>query len=227
MTAATHVVAISAGVGPLEARRFVRLLGARVEALCAAAGLAVLEIASHDADGEPRSVELYVVGDAPRALAAELGTHALVAPSERRGRAARKRWFARIVVEAAPPPAPAPGSLDPRELEITATTAGGPGGQHVNKVATAVRVRHLPSGLSVRVADERSQRANVRRALERIGDLLAARELAARRACGSALRAEKHRVERGGAVRTYRLGRRGELEITAENAIESRRARGG
>jgi len=73
-------------------------------------------------------------------------------------------------------------------------------------------VRHRPTGLTVRIADERSQRANLRRALERLGALLD-RAAEARRAAGEAgRRLSHHRIERGAPVRTYRLGERGALE---------------
>jgi protein subunit release factor B len=55
-----------------------------------------------------------------------------------------------------------------RDLVVTASRAGGHGGQSVNKVATAVRVHHVPSGISVRVTSERSQRQNIRIAMARI-----------------------------------------------------------
>ncbi len=55
--------------------------------------------------------------------------------------------------------------LDERELDITSTFSSGPGGQHMQKNATAVRVVHIPSGITVKVQSERSLTQNKRLAL--------------------------------------------------------------
>ncbi len=139
---------ITAGVGPTEARRFVSLLATHIERLAEQRGLAVHEVIHHGDEGAPRSVLLRLHGDVT-AVAGELGTHLLVHRSERRGRSSRKRWFAAVTLHR-PPAARADSAIAAiarDELVITACRASGPGGQHVNKVSSAVRVQHVPSGL--------------------------------------------------------------------------------
>ena len=65
-------------------------------------------------------------------------------------------------------------TIPDKDLEITTMRSGGAGGQNVNKVNSAVRIKHLPSGLNVKCTQERSQAMNKDLALKRLkGQLLA------------------------------------------------------
>lgn len=60
-----------------------------------------------------------------------------------------------------------------RECEVETFRSGGPGGQHVNKVETGVRLRHTPSGLVVTCREERSQHRNKTTALRKLRETAA------------------------------------------------------
>ncbi|MEI8235010.1 MAG: peptide chain release factor-like protein [Verrucomicrobiota bacterium] len=90
------------------------------------------------------------------------------------------------------------------DVEERFARSSGPGGQNVNKVSTAVTLRHVPSGLSVRVEDSRSQAMNRQLARER---LIAALE-EARRAGKAARRAEQEKIRRQNRPRPRGVKRR-------------------
>ena len=62
--------------------------------------------------------------------------------------------------------------IDEVDLEETFSRSSGPGGQNVNKVSTAVTLRHRPSGITVTVQDSRSQAVNRKLARERLLDAI-------------------------------------------------------
>ncbi len=94
--------------------------------------------------------------------------------------------------------------IDPNDLEITATAAGGPGGQHVNRTMSAVQIKHVPTGIMVRSEQQRSQHQNRAKAMQILSAKLLEIE---REAQASAISSERRSMvgtgERSEKIRTY------------------------
>ena len=94
--------------------------------------------------------------------------------------------------------------IDPNELRIDIFHAGGHGGQNVNKVATAVRIVHEPSGLTVVCQDERSQHKNKQRAMTMLRSrLFEAEQMRHDAEISEARRSQVGQADRSEKIRTY------------------------
>src|SRR3989338_664382 len=135
-------------------------------------------------------------------LKGESGVHRLVRISPFSAKKLRHTSFA--MVEFLPEIVAAEVKLDPNDLKFDVFRSSGPGGQNVNKLETAVRVTHLPTGTSVAVQSERSQAQNKERALQMLYSKLVQRMEAEKASQISELKPGVS-IEWGSQIRSYVL----------------------
>jgi peptide chain release factor len=194
----------TSGRGPAECRMAVAKTLAVFSREAEAAGLEVDITAAPDPDGwGPPSALAVLHGETASRFARDwIGSIQWIAESPVRPHHKRKNWF--IGVFELPPLRVAAKPLAAADIRFEAFAAGGPGGQHQNKTASAVRAVHIPSGLAVVAREQRSQHRNKALALERLAALMAGGEELAALADEQRAHANHDGLERGRPVRRFK-----------------------
>ncbi len=152
-----------------------------------------------------RSVELELKGDfAYGLLKGENGVHRLVRVSPFNSQGKRMTSFASVFVHPLVDDS-IEIEVNPADLDWDTFRSSGAGGQHVNKTESAVRLRHLPSGLVVECQAERSQHLNRDKAIQMLKSRLYQLEIERQMAEKTEVEAGKMKNEWGSQIRSYVL----------------------
>lgn len=196
------LIQISSGQGPSECQRVVYLVHEKILKELKSSGLTAqtVDLETGREKNCFKSITLFVDGELQDFREQWEGTIAWRGKSPFRPFHKRQNWFIKISFcsqkEA--------DTLDESQLKFESyRSTKGPGGQHVNKSATAVRLTHLPTGDVVECSSERSQFQNKQIAVRRLKMLLAEKQKEQTKSEIASRRQEHYQLQRGNATQSF------------------------
>lgn len=143
------------------------------------------------------------------------GTILWICKSPYRIKHERKNWFFNCEVYRAPEP----DEMDITNIKVETMRSSGNGGQNINKIESAVRITHIPTGITVTAREERSQALNRKLALARLRSILKGLEQKSEKLIQHDLWMQHNRLVRGNPIQVFE-GREFKLSVNLERNMK-------